>query len=225
VALAPLLADRNALSGRLRDVAAANDRLAGRSRVPADVRRVIERLVRDVADLPGAEVAQTDPYLLLALQRGLLAASAALSRGPREQRAGLRIALEQIRQALRDVSDAHPVADDRSAKEVARWLAATLSVPQAVLADLLGTTPRTFQRWISPADPTRPQGEEEWRLRIIAQLAAQLRHALTGPGVVAWLQRPRPELKGRPPISLLEDPDATRRLLTLASRARTSAAA
>lgn len=226
MALAPVLLDKKQSALKVQELADANESLAKQDAVTPEVREVIDDLVRELLAMSESEVAQMDPYLLFALQRGALRAEQALSteRGL-QQRRELRIALEQVRQAFRDFSETWPVGEDRPAKDVARWLAETVSVPQATLATLVGTTSRTFQRWISPSDPTRPQGLEERRLRVIARITNQLRHALTGPGVVTWLQTPRDELGSAAPIALVDDPDATRRLLTLASRARSSNAA
>lgn len=226
MALAPVLLNSSQSARKVQDLADANERLAREDSVSGDVRKVIHDLVQELLEMTDSEVAQMDPYLLLALQRGALHAEAALNAEPgRDQRRQLRIALEQVRQAFRDFSGAWPIADDRSAKDVARWLADKVSVPQATLASLVGTTGRTFQRWISLTDSTRPLGIEEQRLRVVARITNHLRHALTGPGVVSWLQTPRPELNGRSPIDLVDEPDATRTLLTLASRARSSNAA
>ena len=81
-----------------------------------------------------------------------------------------------------------------------------VEVPQRDLADLLGVDLRRFQRWISARERTRPEGEEARRLRALARLVGQLRHAFTPAGVVAWFDWPRPELGGATPRELLADP-------------------
>jgi uncharacterized protein (DUF2384 family) len=223
---ADLLLDASTIETRAQEVDDANERLAQVSTVPLEVAQLIEALVAELVTMPEREIAQMDPYLLLALQRGALAAQAALLLEDNTQkRRQLRVALEQVRQAFRDFNEAYAVDEDRSAKDVARWLAETVSVPQATWATLVGTTARTFQRWISSVDNTRPQGEEERRLRIIARIVNHLRHAVTGAGAVNWFQRPRDELGGLRPLDLLDDPDSTKRLLTIASRTRSSNAA
>jgi hypothetical protein len=58
-------------------------------------------------------------------------------------RRDLRLGLEQVRQALRDMLDEHPVRADRDAKELVRWLATVTSVPQAELTEVLGVGART----------------------------------------------------------------------------------
>lgn len=226
MALAPVLLDEQSTAEKAREVGEVNDRLAGVTTVPHEVGETVDDLVRELLAMPESDAAQMDPYLLLALQRGVLAATRALHL-PRveDQRRNLRIALEQIRQSLRDFSEARSTLEETPAKDVARWLVDTVSVPQATWAELIGTTPRTFQRWISLVDPTRPQGEEERRLRVIARMVNHLRHAFTGPGVVAWLQQPSDDLRGAAPVALLDRPDAIKQLVTLAARARSFGAA
>jgi hypothetical protein len=91
---------------------------------------------------------------------------------------------------------------------VAHWLATHLDVPQRALAELLGVHERTFRRWASGGEPSAPTGDDARRVRTVAQLAAQLRHALTGPGVLDWFARPDAELDGAAPLTLLDDPSA-----------------
>jgi hypothetical protein len=164
---------------------------------------------------------------VLALQRGALdAATALFEQTGAPLRGELRIALEKMRHVFRDLAEGEPIRDQRPGKEVARWLSQSISVSQSAWANLVDVAPRTFQRWISDTDPTRPQGEEERRLRVVAQIVNLLRHSLTGPGVVDWFGRPSAELQGRPPLDLLrKDPNSVRELFRIASRARSSSAA
>ena len=209
-----------------RELAEANRRLAREPEVPAAVRGLVRDFAEGLADPEESDWAHVDPYLVLALQQAAMGALLALdSDDPREERRRLRLRLEQMRQVFRDVAAGQPVDDARPADEVARWLTQTLDVPQGRLAALLGVGGRTLQRWVSENDPTRPSGEDERRLREVARLANQLRHGLTGRGVVAWFERPRIELEGRTPAELLEDERAFPRLATLASSARSSLAA
>src|SRR2546423_966963 len=82
-----------------------------------------------------------------------------------------------------------------------------LDAPQPRIAELLGVSARTFQRWISESDSVAPEGEELRRLRIVSAVANHLRHALTGPGVLAWFERGHPLLRGSRPADLLDEPD------------------
>ena len=96
-------------------------------------------------------------------------------------------------------------------------------MPQRDLAELLGVELRRFQRWISPRERTQPEGEDARRLRAVARLAGQLRHAFTPAGVVAWFDWPRPELGGATPRSLLGDPVRLPDLLLAAGSTRSTA--
>ena len=99
------------------------------------------------------------------------------------------------------IADREPIGEDRPAHEVALWLDATLaSVSQPRKAELLHVSPRTYQRWISDQEAVRPSGEDERRLRIVARIVNQLRHSLTGPGVVDWFEHPRADLGGATPV-------------------------
>ncbi len=202
-----------------------NARLATEKRVPSEVWGTFRGLASALMTASREALDYVDPYLVIALQQGELASLlAAEAKDPVAQRRELRIGIEQMRQALREILEGMPVREDRPAKEIARWLSGALGVSQASLAGVIGTSPRTFQRWVSQTDPTEPEGPEAQRLRIIARIANQLRHVLTGPGVVSWLKRPHEELRDRAPVDLINTPDAVPTLEQLAARARSSAA-
>ncbi len=189
--------------------------------IPADVRQVVSELSDEILNTPEEAWRAVDPYLVGALDRGALGAARALTLDdPRQRRDELRIRLEQARQALRDILDGEPVSEDQPARDVARWLAGQLDVSQEVIAKLVGTSPRTFQRWVSDKDRSAPHAEDATRVRIVARLANQLRHTLTGPGVVNWFYRLHPELKGEPPVKLLSEPESIDRLMSLAGGLR-----
>ncbi len=114
--------------------------------------------------------------------------------------------------------------EDRTTKEIVQWLDKALDVPQAQLAQLLGTDVRPLQRWLSSEESSQPQGERAMRVRAVARMANHLRHALTGPGVVQWFSHRRKELGGKSPAQLLETSDALPRLVLLASNARSMTA-
>jgi hypothetical protein len=77
---------------------------------------------------------------------------------------------------------------------------------------------RQLQRWLAD-EGADPAGNDAARIRIVGQLVNQLRHAFTGPGVVAWFTRPHPVL-GMPPIELLDDPLAYPQVIRAATAAR-----
>jgi hypothetical protein len=201
-------------------VDALNDTLAASARVPAGVGDAVAALVAAVRATPLERWTAADPYLALLVHRAVLDAQAAVEG---EERDALRIALERLSHALAALGEAEEVGDARSPKELARWLVSTVEVPQRDLADLLGVDLRRFQRWISARERTRPEGEEARRLRALARIVGQLRHAFTPAGVVAWFDWPRPDLGGATPRELLADPVRLPDLLLAAGSTRSTA--
>jgi hypothetical protein len=129
-----------------------------------------------------------------------------------------------MRQALRDVAEADNVSEDRTGKEVARWLTEILDESHAEVAELLEVSPRTLQRWLSTEDSAEPRGSDAARLWVIARVVNQLRHSLSGPGAMRWFFVPHPDLKDGVPADLVADPHATETLLRLAAATRVSVA-
>ncbi len=203
----------------------ANDRLGRMEAVDQEVKAAIQELADDIRQIPQEDLYRHDPYLVIALQQGALAAMRGIQETDKTRaRRQLRIALEQMRQSLRDLQDEDPVVEDRPTKEIVRWLAQALDVPQAQLASLLATDVRTLQRWLSAEESSQPQAERAIRVRAVARMANHLRHALTGPGVVQWFTRHRKELGGKSPAQLLDNAEALPRLILLASNARSMTA-
>jgi hypothetical protein len=201
-------------------VDALNDALAGSARVPAGIGESVGALAAAVRATPLERWTAADPYLALLVHRAVLDAQAAVED---ESRDALRIALERLSHALAALGEAEEFGDARSPKELARWLAAAVEVPQRDLADLLGVDLRRFQRWISARERTRPEGEEARRLRALARLVGQLRHAFTPAGVVAWFDWPRADLGGATPRELLGDPVRLPELMLAAGSTRSTA--
>jgi uncharacterized protein (DUF2384 family) len=238
-ALAPLLLEETVLDdvltsidpdmvdpGRIEhEIAAHNLLLAQAEEIPESVRLFVEELADDLTMLPTDATLRIDPYLLVALQKSLLASVRALENpDPSTARRELRIRLEQLRQVYRDLADARPIYEDRPAKQLVRWLVEVMDVPQARLAELFGVSPRTFQRWTSESDESEPTGLEARRVRIVAHLVGHLRHVLTGQGTIEWLERPHPRIGERAPRELLDDPDALAQLTRLAASTRSAIA-
>jgi uncharacterized protein (DUF2384 family) len=196
--------------------------LLARSReIPDSVRYFVGGLADDLATLPVDATLRVDPYLLVSLQSSLIAALRALENpDPAIARRELRVRLEQLRQVYRDLADARPVYEDQPVKQLVRWLAQVLDVPQARLAELFNVSPRTFQRWLSEADESAPTAEDARRVRVVANLVGHLRHALTGRGALDWIDRPHPAIGGRTPRDLLDEPEALTRLTRLAAGTR-----
>jgi hypothetical protein len=201
-------------------VDALNDRLASEARVPGDVAAEVAALAAAVRATPLDRWTAADPYLALLVHRAVLDAQAAVEDSARD---GLRIALERLSHALAALGEAEEVGDGRTPKELARWLVTVVDVPQRDLADLLGVDLRRFQRWISTRERTQPEGEEARRLRALARVVAQLRHAFTPAGVVAWFDWARPELGGVTPRELLADPVRLPDLVLAAGSTRSTA--
>jgi hypothetical protein len=167
-----------------------DQRLARQREVPASIRRLVEDLV-DALGAIGPDQWTGDPYVRRTAMRALRAETKG---DPVLERRAMRLALEHLRFLFARLAGDEPVSEDRPAKEVAHWLATHLDVPQRALAELLGVHERTFRRWASGGEPSAPTGDDARRVRTVAQLAAQLRHALTGPGVLDWFARPDAEL-------------------------------
>jgi hypothetical protein len=162
---------------------------------------------------------QADPYLSTALFAAAFRAEKALRHdNAASQRRDLRIALEQFRQALRDIVSNRPVSADAPVRDVLAYTVSVVSVPQKDIAELLGVSTRQLQRWLSKDGP-EPTGDDEARIRIVGQLANQLRHSFTGPGVLAWFYRKHPVLHVIP-LKWLDDPLHYPALVNAATAAR-----
>lgn len=209
-----------------RELAAKNLQLGREAEISQDLRLYLDQLADDVATLTNEAPGEIDPYLLLTAQGALIRALRLLdSDDAPAARREMRTRLEQMRQVFRDIAEGGPLYEDRPAKEIARWLAAALDTSQASLAELLGVSTRTFQRWLSEESAGGPEGEDARRVRVLARTANHLRHALTGPGVVRWFDQPNAQLEGRRPLELLDDSSAAERLANLAASARSNMAA
>lgn len=217
--------DEAAITQLLAELADASSVLAASERVPASVRSFVRALpLRLHADSPGAAL-WGDPYLAEhAFAGAARAAAGLLEDDPALARRSARVALEQVRQALRDVLEARPVDEDVPAGVVAGWLERVLGLPQHQVATLVGTSARTWQRWLSGA--AEPDPYLASRLRRIARLTQHLQHSLTGPGVGRWFSRAHPLIKegAGTPLDLLDDPEGYRLLLSLAAGLRSTQA-
>jgi hypothetical protein len=209
------------LSQVLDDVTSATRALSRSADVPPQVEELVHALdARLHADAPLR--LEIDPYLSTTLFAGALRAMKALRHdNPAEQRRDLRVALEHLRHALRDVVDGAPVAEDVPVRDVLFTLNTSLNAPQRDLAELLSVSTRQLQRWLDEHGPT-PTGADEARIRVVAQIVNHLRHAFTAPGVLAWFWRTHPHL-GHPPAELLDDPISYPDLRALAAAARSMA--
>jgi uncharacterized protein (DUF2384 family) len=162
---------------------------------------------------------EADPYLMTMLWAAAFRAEKGLRHdNDADQRRDVRIALEQFRHALRDITEDQPYHDDASVRDVLARTVAVLAAPQKTLAELLGVSVRQLQRWLAHDGP-EPASDDAARIRGVARIVNQLRHSFTGPGVVEWFYRQHPML-GRRPIELLSDPLCYPEVLGAATAAR-----
>jgi putative toxin-antitoxin system antitoxin component (TIGR02293 family) len=193
--------------------------------VPPEAAELVDELAGrlDAVAQPHAYNAM-DPYLGQSLLSALLAGEKGLrADNEDDRRRQVRLALERVRQTLRDVADEAPVAEGAPSKAVVRWLVDALAVPQDEVAKLLGVSPRTLKRWVADHGPA-PDGGDETRVRVVARTIAHLRHVYTGPGAVRWFFRAHPALDGRRPVDLLDDALQAPALARLAARSRSTVA-
>ncbi|MDQ3757303.1 MAG: MbcA/ParS/Xre antitoxin family protein [Actinomycetota bacterium] len=204
-------------------VADLSRRLSTAKEAPFDFVAVLDKVADRLPTSPvQLELSGVDPYLAEALTYGVMRCYRALRRPPRQARPELRIGLEQIRQALAYILEEEPTSDIRPLDEIARWLTHTLDTRQADVAEVLGVSTRTLHRWCTGASSA--SGAEAARLRLVARLVSNLRHAMTPSGALLWLREPHPDLGGRAPAELLDDIGAYSMLVRLAARTRSHSA-
>jgi hypothetical protein len=204
------------------DVAKLNDRLAREHGIPAGVAADARALVAAIDAAPLERWEAVDPHHAVVALRAAVAAQRAIEDGARDR---LRVALESIRQSLAAIAEQEPVADERSPKQIVQWLVDRTGVPQARLAELLGVSPRHFQRWVSGTEGAAPEGRDAQKVRAVARIVNQLRFVLTPAGAVDWFGWPRRDLGGRTPGELLDDPRALPELTAAAASMRSTSAA
>ena len=210
-----------------REIVRLNARLARERTIPEDVAEAVHEIASAVVDRTAVDRWEAvDPYLALSVHRAVIQAEQAV-RAARDPagRDRLRVALESLRQAFAAIAENEPVADERSPKDIARWLAGIAEVPQTRLAALLGVSLRQFQRWVSPQERACPEGADARRVRAVARIVNQLRFALTPAGVVEWFSWPREDLGGRRPAELLDEPERLPKLMAIAASIRATTAA
>jgi uncharacterized protein (DUF2384 family) len=204
-----------------REVAQLNARLVAEPTIPDEVSAGVREIALAIQQTGLAHWEAIDPrHAVVLLQSEVIAQRALDKPDSPVARDELRIALESMRQALAAIAEREPVSDERSPKELVRWLAEVTEVPQAQLAELLGVSTRQFQRWVSPTELSQPEGEDARRVRAVARIVNQLRFVLTPAGAIAWFDWPRSDLGGRTPTSLLSDPQQLPELLAAAGSMR-----
>jgi hypothetical protein len=206
----------------------ANRRLERETVTPPETIELIADVSRQIADTPREQWATVAPDAWIELQQAAMRAQRIALGGTddRARRRELRLLLEELRFRLARLAEHAAYDPERPIDDVLRWLDDALPVPQTVKAELLGVHDRTYQRWISAADAGRPNEADDQRARLVARLVGDLRHVLTGPGMVRWLRSPLAALDDRTPLEAIDeaDPDELRRLFGLVAAVRSGAA-
>jgi uncharacterized protein (DUF2384 family) len=204
-------------------IAALNDRLARERAIPEEIADAVHEMAAGIAFATAAARWEAiDPYLTLIIHRAVIQAEDAVRRaGEPASRDRLRVALESVRQGFAAIAESEPIADERSPKDVVRWLADTAEVPQNRLAALLGVSLRQFQRWLS-TQGAQPEGDDARRARAVARIVNQLRFSLTPSGAVEWFGWPRDDLGGLRPLDLLDQPGRLPELAAIAGSMRST---
>lgn len=203
----------------------ANRRLA-RSRVVSDeLQQLAKSLVEHLLQLSEDEPEDAGIFVRQVLRKGARETlEGLLADDDQLKRRHLRLGFEQMRQALNEILEDRPVHESRKPGDLARWMVQVTRVPQREVADVLGVPERTFQRWLTKPT-TRIRSEEELKLRVAAKCINQLRHGLTGRGIVNWFHHRHPDLKKTPTKALNElerNPDYEPLLVRLAASSRYS---
>lgn len=206
------------LGALLEEVNRATRDLQSSATVPADVEDLVYRLA-DATHADRPRLLETDPYLLTQLYASIVTADKAMrSEDEHVRRNEVRVALEGVRHALRDILENRPFSDDLPVADVLVRLVDAMSLTQGEIAGLLGVSTRQLQRWLK-REGAGPAGADEARIRVVARLVNQLRHVFTAPGTAAWFERVHP-LLGEAPLDLLDDPMRFPELVAVAAGSR-----
>lgn len=181
----------------------------------------VDEIADDVVALADAlpkfadDYAEADPYLTRALHAGTIDALLAVRE---EDRTQLRVAVERVRQALRDMLDEHPVWR-AGTKDAAVWLG-SVGLSTDDLAQVFSVSADTVRRWTNSENSQSPSDDHGDKVVVVAKIVNHLRHAMTPRGAIQWLLRPHPALDDRRPVDELKDAESYQRLVRLASNAR-----
>jgi hypothetical protein len=126
------------------------------------------------------------------------------------------LGLEVIRHVVRDALDQQTPGEGEARLLVAELESSLPRVGRRELAHLLGTSERSIQRILASATPVEPSR----RLVLVGRLVALLRRGWTPEGIVAWFQRPRPELDERSVLDTIDDAALEQDILGLARHGR-----
>jgi hypothetical protein len=225
-AIAEYVADIADPASAAAELGSLNRRLALERTIPQAVSEAVHDVAAGVTETALARWERIDPRHAVILLRSVVAAQEAIEDlNPARGRDHLRVALESMRQAFAAIAEGEELSDERSPKEIVRWLVETTEVPQARLAAMIGVSPRQFQRWASPNETSQPEGDDARRVRAIARIVNQLRFVLTPGGTIDWFDWPRRDLRGGTPRQALADPRRLPELTAAAASMRSTAAA
>jgi len=205
------------------EVQRLNDRLATEATISPEIADAVREIAAGIDQTSVPQWETIDPRHAVVVLHAVVSAQHALS-DPQSpaSRDQLRIALETIRQSLAAIAEREPVSDERSPEEIVLWLTERTEVSQAKLAGLLGVSSRQLQRWLSPTEKARPDGDDARKVHLVARIVNQLRFVLTPAGTVDWFDWPRTDLGGRRPVELLGEPSEEPALLRAAGSMRST---
>jgi hypothetical protein len=126
------------------------------------------------------------------------------------------LGLEAIRHVVRDALDQQTPGEGDARLLVAELESSLPRVGRRELAHLLGTSERSIQRILASPTPVEPSR----RLVLVGRLVALLRRGWTPEGIMAWFQRPRPELDERSVLDTIDDAALEQDILGLARHGR-----
>lgn len=159
---------------------------------------------RRISDGLGPEV---DSEAVAEIRKRLIAILTLRGRDPLDLADEAMIEAEAIRHVVRDLLEEQPAVDPRNSADLLAELEGLLpSLTLRHLSELTGVQPRQMQRM------RNGRGTHSRRMELVLRLVSVLRRSWTDAGVLAWFKRKRPELGGRAPIELLDDPAAEPKL-------------
>jgi hypothetical protein len=126
------------------------------------------------------------------------------------------LGLEAIRHVVRDALDQQTPGEGDARMLIAELEQILPRINRRNLGLLLGMSDRSIQRILASAVPVAPGRH----LVLVARLVALLRRGWTPEGIVAWFQRPRPELDGRSVLDAIDDATLEQDIFGLARHGR-----
>jgi uncharacterized protein (DUF2384 family) len=129
-----------------------------------------------------------------------------------------RLALVGIAEAFDEYRNGSGLWAEKSAPDLVNWLLAHVAAKQEDVAQWIGVSQRTLQRW--KAGASEAGHEEEDRLRSLVRLVAQLQYSYTPSGIAQWLTRPIAAIGERTALDVLNEPQTLERVEGIARKIR-----